>query len=363
MGGVYDDYQNAPVVFFDHRLQYPTPIAKAADDTGLTVFPSETQVRSKHYFVQYDPVAMQVFRLIDDGFMPGISVGFDPVPGQYEIIGNRPDGRGKALRYFQWKLLEISHTPLGVNPEALTIAVQKGRVGSDPMHPLITKSLSSLMLPTPVQANGFTPPETKAMATSPEKPKEGKPADEESADAKKLGTEVEKPAAKPAPDEHKDKGEKAPMKPSPAGMLHCIQALHDVHGHMEKAMANAEHPESLEAVEHAKAMVQEAREHVEGALAEHHPEVKAEPPPDKHDEPENKDADQSGKNDDKEEGSYVVKSHRFKPMRFGPLTQPLVIADTPMTDAERVEADRLSKRLAYKQARLARMEEQAARRA
>jgi hypothetical protein len=58
-----------------------------------------------------------------------------------------------------------------------------------------------------------------------------------------------------------------------------------------------------------------------------------------------------------------VKSHRFKPMRFGPLTQPLVIADTPMTDAERVEADRLSKRLAYKQARLARMEEQAARRA
>lgn len=371
MGGVYDDFAKAPIILFDHRMQYPKPIAKAADETGnLQIFPSESYVKSKHYFRQDDPFAMDIFRMIDDGFMPGVSVGFDPVPTQYEIIGSRPDGRGKALHYYQWKLLEISHTPLGVNPDALTVYVQKGKVGDKPMHPLIKKSLSELALPTPAWATGWTPPVVKAVTPKPVEKAMPDPEKKDDDKLKKADEKVGTPTQdkpmdkpdKPEPKATNDKSEpvigadgKPKLKPSAKMLMNTAQCLRDAHAHISKGMDDAEHEPSMEAVEHVKTMLQEAGEHVESALAEHHPEVKAEPPPEEHDKPENDDPDQG------DAGAYKVKSHQWTALRFGPLNKTLTIHEPQLTPAEEAEARRQLKILNAKIAQAER--EQARRRA
>lgn len=315
LGGIYDDYAKNPVVFFDHRATYPHAIAMAREAPGapLQVYPSDSAVIAKHYFFQNDPVSMQMFRMIDDGMLLGISLGFNQIPEYAEPIGMRPDGKGKAFRYHRWYDLEHTHTPLGVNPETLTIAVQKCRVGSEVMLPMIVKSFQQHSLPTPVQANGWTPPKEKSMPDEKEKDDETFKKDE--SELKEEPTQLEK---KPDPKSHGDSPENTdidgnpsptkPLKPSAKMLMDGAQGIRDLHGHMCKMMEMAEHPESMEAMEHVKAMLGEATEHLEGALATHHPEVKAEPPPEA--------------NEDKpseEDGAYKVKSHRYVAVRFGPM--------------------------------------------
>jgi hypothetical protein len=354
LGGIYDDYANNPVVFFDHRMNqaYPNAIAMAWESKGgpLQVFPSESRVIAKHFFYQNDPMSMQCFRLIDDGLLLGISLGFNAVPEFREAIGMRPDGKGKAFRYGRWHDLEHTHTPLGVNGEALTIAVQKGRVGSEPMLPMIVKSFTEHALPTSVQANGFNPatdiqPEVrKAMPNDADEDKLRK-------DEEKLGDTPPKPEPSPNPESHTDKGEKPPdkpMKPSPGMLMGGMQCLHDAHKHLSRLQEPAEHKESLEAMEHVKAMLSEASDHLEGALSTHHPEVKYERPPEEHDRPENDDPSVPRDKDKEEEGEYKVKSHRFIMPRFGLVGEKTLTihhSDETLTEAEIAELEVLRKRM------------------
>lgn len=341
MGGDYASYSANPVVFFDHRLNnaYPLPIAMAQEghDAPLAVFQSETNVIAKHYFIQNDPMSMQLFRLIDDKILRGISVGFNGVPAHMEPIGMRPDGRGKAFRYHRWIDLEHSHTPLGVNGEALTIAVQKGYVGSERMLPMIMKSFTDHALPTPIQANGWTP-EIKSM---PDEKDDVKINRDEAA----LNDKKTTPEPSPNPESHADKSVEPskPMKPSPGMLMGGAQCCRDAVKHLSRLQEPAEHKESLEAMEHVKAMMGEAAEHLEGALATHHPEVKYERPEEDH--PENDDKMQPKRSEEgvdtpDDQGDYKVKSHKWTAPRFGPLGSPTIALHQPTMSAEDEAATR-----------------------
>lgn len=340
-GGDYENFARNPVVFFDHRLSYELPIAMAREGPGalLSVYPEEGRVVAHHYFDQNDKTSMQMFRCIENGWLNGLSIGFDPVPGYMQPIGMRPDGKGKAYRYLRWQDLEHSHTPLGVNPETLTIAVQKGQVGGEKMLPMIIKSFTALSLPTPIQANGWTPPVQKSEKPMPDKEKE---ADKEL----KVKEETKGPKAETKSEPEEAPEEKKGMpKPSARMGMDMIQGLHDMHRHMTDMTGECEHEHMLKAFEHAKAMVNEAKEHVEGALAEHHPEVKMEPPPKE----ESKDRDVGHESMEHEKpGEYVVKSHRYKPKRLVTESQKASKEFTALPPEQEEEIRRENLRIAYK---------------
>jgi len=355
-GGMYEAYAANPVVFFDHRLNnsYPLPIALAQEAPGapLAVFPSADNVIAKHYFIQNDPMSMQLFRLIDDKILRGISVGFNGVEGYKEPIGIRPDGRGKAFRYHRWIDLEHSHTPLGVNGEALTIAVQKGYVGSEPMLPMIMKSFTDHALPTPIQANGWTP-EIKSMPDEKVKEKENTKDDVKiNRDEAALNDKKTTPEPNPDPMSHKNKSEgpSKPMKPSPGMLMGGAQCCRDAVKHLQRLQEPAEHKESLEAMEHVKAMMGEAAEHLEGALATHHPEVKYERPEEDH--PDNDDKMQPRRSEEgvdtpDDQGDYKVKSHKWTAPRFGAANGGTIAIhrDEPLTADDTVRLEEIRKKI------------------
>ena len=151
-----------PVVFYDHRRHHPLPIGKAqSPDGAYTVRAQNDLVVADTYFARSDPFAEQVFKLVEQDVLRGVSVGFAPV-GAVKVIGRDPsDPDRPACRYDRWQLHEYSHTPAPTNPEALTVALEKGR-----WHPLILKSLAPFALKpgTPARPTSVRVPRTVGKA-------------------------------------------------------------------------------------------------------------------------------------------------------------------------------------------------------
>lgn len=113
-----EDYLMNPVVLWAHnRVQFP-PIGRCA---WLDVQPR--RIVAETHFAQGVRLAEEVFRLYEQGVLRGWSIGFVPrrafpVPGP-------------ALRVEEWDLLEYSAVPIPENPDAVTVAIEKGWV-TDP---------------------------------------------------------------------------------------------------------------------------------------------------------------------------------------------------------------------------------------
>ena len=112
-------YKKNPVVLWAHNYQQP-PIGKA-----LWVKKDGEGIVSKVKFANTE-FAQEVFDLYKEGYMRAFSVGF--IPKEHE------DGDGKKSprrTYTKWEMLEYSAVPVPANPEALTLAIQKGVLKSD----------------------------------------------------------------------------------------------------------------------------------------------------------------------------------------------------------------------------------------
>jgi uncharacterized protein len=107
-----------PVVLWAHQRKLP-PIGTCL---ALDVQPRRVVAVTK--FADGVPLADDVFRLYEQGVLRGWSVGLLP-----RRASPRPGRRG--TRIDEWDLLEYSAVPVPENPEALTLAVEKGLV-TDP---------------------------------------------------------------------------------------------------------------------------------------------------------------------------------------------------------------------------------------
>src|SRR4051812_47860301 len=105
-----------PVVLWAHQRTMP-PISTCV---ALDIQPTRVVAVTK--FAEGVPLADDVFRLYEQGVLRGWSVGLLPFRA-----APRPGRRG--VRIDAWDLLEYSAVPVPENPEALTLAVQKGVVG------------------------------------------------------------------------------------------------------------------------------------------------------------------------------------------------------------------------------------------
>ncbi len=115
---------NAVVLWAHNRTQFP-PIGVCE---WIDVQPHRIVAQTR--FARGVPFAEDVFRLFEQGILRGWSIGF--IPRQARRIPSTDPRRPPGLRIEQWDLLEYSAVPIPENPEAVTVAINKGLV-RDPM--------------------------------------------------------------------------------------------------------------------------------------------------------------------------------------------------------------------------------------
>lgn len=153
-GGDFGEHRVNPVVLFHHGKDHRLPIGKAEDPDGnytvqLVKAADGHLLLGTTYFSQNNKFANDVFGLVAEDILRGVSIGFDPSADadSVEELGVSPVLDRPALHFKSWKLLEYSHTPIGVNRDALTVAVHKSLDGSKKLHPLLEKALIPLAQP------------------------------------------------------------------------------------------------------------------------------------------------------------------------------------------------------------------------
>lgn len=118
-GADLSNFKKNPVVLWAHDYSLP-PIGRA-----LWVKKEGDGIISKVQFAKTD-FAQEIFQLYKDGFMKAFSVGFIPKETE-EASAKDCDNPKKPRRTFKtWELLEYSAVPVPANPEALSLAMQKG---------------------------------------------------------------------------------------------------------------------------------------------------------------------------------------------------------------------------------------------
>jgi len=132
-----------PIVLWAHDYS-SLPIGRA---TALTT--EGDGIRARILFAQ-TRFAHEVCQLYKDGFLRGWSVGF--VPRKWDVL---TDENRKFAGYHikEWELLELSAVPVPANPEALTVALDKGRV----REPMLVKSLRAASVPRKDSAEAVLP--------------------------------------------------------------------------------------------------------------------------------------------------------------------------------------------------------------
>ena len=113
------DFKKNPVVFWNH--DYNQPIGTAAD----------LKKNDDHWTatarLASTPFAQEVYTLMREGVVRGVSVGFQPVETRPPTKGDLAKYGDNVRRvYAKWKLLEFSVVPLPANQDALITAVSKG---------------------------------------------------------------------------------------------------------------------------------------------------------------------------------------------------------------------------------------------
>lgn len=114
-GVKYDNFLKNPVVLFAHNYKSP-PIGKC-----LELRVEDDRIIAKTEFAKTS-LGEELYYLVKEGFLKGWSVGFIPIKETDKKV--LEGQRGKT--YEEWELVEYSLVPVPSNPEALTLAVQKG---------------------------------------------------------------------------------------------------------------------------------------------------------------------------------------------------------------------------------------------
>lgn len=111
------------------------------------------------WFDPGDRLQSQVFSLVAEDALPGVSLEFKPLPRQYKAIGRSPIERRASYEFFAGDVVRWTHCASPVN-EGATVAkslispaatdkllsvLSSRRVGSEPIHPTIYKALSQLV--------------------------------------------------------------------------------------------------------------------------------------------------------------------------------------------------------------------------
>lgn len=145
-------HEKNPIVLLNHRKDLPG-IARTVDPDGkYTVKTLDDEIRASNWFDQGSKMAVQAFRLVESGALGGISPGFLTVPNAVHKVKGK-DG-APAHMYTEWDLVEISHCPIGMNPDAIVLAIEKGFGSDGAMLPELKEMLEPFVPEKRAQVTG-----------------------------------------------------------------------------------------------------------------------------------------------------------------------------------------------------------------
>ncbi len=144
-------HEKNPAVLCNHRKDWPLVGRAEGPDRKYTVKCFEDRIEASNWFDQHSKLGLQTFRLVESKALPGVSPGFLTIPnGVQKVKGS--DGH-PAMLYTDWDLVEISHCPIGMNPDALVLAVEKG-FGGEQLLPELKEMLLPFVPPPKAQVTG-----------------------------------------------------------------------------------------------------------------------------------------------------------------------------------------------------------------
>lgn len=254
-------HRSNPVVLWNHGNglasgagghSLPVASAELADGT-YTVQMAGNLLVGDARFSQSNQFAQQVFALYAEKMLRGFSVNVIPIYGKWDRLEDKklPGGKAKACyRYTQSWLKEFSACPIPVNPEALTIAVQRGKVGGEEMNEILRSSLNSYCLPMSNNVSfGVTierSDDHKATQMAISDETERKVDDEEGA-KDNAESDKEKPSEEETAEEVKKSDDE--LKAGPRGMLDHMQAVRDYRLENARKHHATEDPDAMDAHE------------------------------------------------------------------------------------------------------------------
>lgn len=144
-------HEKNPIVLLNHQKNQPGIALARSPDGEYTLKTYEDRIESRNWFDPNEKLSMQSYGLVKSGALGGVSPGFLTVPGCVHKV-KAADGH-PAYVYSEWDLVEISHVPIGMNPDAIVLALEKGFDGQQ-----LLPELKELLLPFK--------PEPKAQVTS-----------------------------------------------------------------------------------------------------------------------------------------------------------------------------------------------------
>lgn len=156
-------YRKLPVVLWSHQW--------AEMPVGRNIWPfkiMDDEVRSVAEMLPegIDTRADGIVRYLDSGFPLGVSVGvrYDEVhpPTERELRAH-PEWAGARQIVSKWTLYEYSFTPVGSNPEAMALGIEKGRITSASLR-LLELPVKVTVVPAAVQE--FAPKQKKCYTVT-----------------------------------------------------------------------------------------------------------------------------------------------------------------------------------------------------
>lgn len=112
-------FRKNPIVLFSHNSRVP-PIGKAIK---IAKGPSDLTAIAKFMDEDTNPFAASIFKMIEEGWLKAVSVGFRPL--KYERLFDE-DERFIGFKFLKQELLEFSVVPIPANPECLIQARDMG---------------------------------------------------------------------------------------------------------------------------------------------------------------------------------------------------------------------------------------------
>lgn len=114
-----DRFKQNPVILFGHDSR-DLPIGKAI---SVGIEGNALVVNVQFASAEANPMAENVFRLIQEGCLNAVSVGFIPI--RWEFVDDQENGRC-GFDILEAELLEVSVVPIPAHPDALVQAGMKG---------------------------------------------------------------------------------------------------------------------------------------------------------------------------------------------------------------------------------------------
>ncbi len=157
------DHEKNPVVLYNHGYSLDKPIGMAVGADGkYSVKKGIDRVTAVTKFSESLLEAEQIFSLINEGILRGVSVGINLKKAEW-----REDAMDKnswpTLMIHQSRLFEYSHTPCPIHQDALCDYVHKGVICGKPIPDGLKQSFSPWVKEkAPVVTSGFDPAQFKA---------------------------------------------------------------------------------------------------------------------------------------------------------------------------------------------------------